>query len=71
LDYTLLHSAIVVAGDYRLLPESTGADICEDLQDFWSWVRNGLQGFLDKVRPGLEADLSKIIVHGGSAGTYP
>jgi len=43
-------------------------DILEDVTDFWTWVRNDLQTFLDIKRPGIEADLSKIIVHGESAG---
>jgi acetyl esterase/lipase len=68
LEYCLLHSAIRVTGDYRLLPESTGTDVYEDVLDFWNWVREALPGILNDVRPGVEADLSKILVHGESAG---
>ena len=58
-----------VAPDYRLMPESTGLDIMEDLSDFWKWVRGGeLQKHLDSFKPGVEADLSKIIAYGESAG---
>ncbi|KIW10898.1 hypothetical protein PV08_10197 [Exophiala spinifera] len=32
------HDAIVVSPDYRLLPESTGQDVLEDLEDFWRWL---------------------------------
>jgi acetyl esterase/lipase len=63
-----MHSAIIVTGDYRLLPKSTGADIYEDVSDFWDWIRTDLQPFLSSTRPGVEADLDKVLVHGESAG---
>lgn len=50
---------MIVAADYRLMPESNGSDIMEDLSEFWTWVREGLQGHLSKARPGIEADLEK------------
>ena len=68
IDYTILHEAIIVSGDYRLLPESNGKDIVEDVNDLWNWLRNDLQAYLDKVKPGIEVDLSNVITHGGSAG---
>ena len=34
LDYCLLNSAMFVTADYRLMPESTGLDIMEDLSNF-------------------------------------
>jgi acetyl esterase/lipase len=68
LDYCLLHSAIIVTGDYRMLPESTGADLYEDISDFWDWLRADLQAVLDRARPGVEADFDKLLVHGESAG---
>ncbi|KFY45523.1 hypothetical protein V494_00901 [Pseudogymnoascus sp. VKM F-4513 (FW-928)] len=68
LDYCLLHSAIIVTGDYRLLPEATGADIYEDVSDFWDWVRNDLQSYLDSTRPGIQADFDKVLAQGESAG---
>jgi len=69
LDYALLNSAIFIIPDYRLMPESTGLDIYEDLSDFWKWVRDGsLQKHLDSFKPGVEADLSKVLAYGESAG---
>lgn len=68
LDYCLLHSAIIVTADYRLLPESTGADLYEDISDFWVWLRANLQPILDNARPGVEADFDKLLIHGESAG---
>jgi len=52
-------------GDYRLLPESTGIDLHEDVYSFWDWVRDDLNPYLSSTRPGVKADLSKILVHGG------
>jgi acetyl esterase/lipase len=68
LDYCLQNSAMIVAADYRLMPECNGSDIMEDLSDFWTWVRDGLQSHLSTVRPGIEADLEKVIAYGESAG---
>jgi acetyl esterase/lipase len=71
LDYSHQHSAIIIAADYRLLPESNGTDIMADIYDFWTWVREeeGLQAhLLAKARPGIEADLDKTIAYGESAG---
>ncbi|OBT67671.1 hypothetical protein VE03_03550 [Pseudogymnoascus sp. 23342-1-I1] len=68
LDYSLLHSAIIVTGDYRLLPEATGTEIYEDISDVWSWIRNDLQPHLNGTRPGVQADFAKILLQGESAG---
>ena len=70
LDYCLLHSAIIVTPDYRLMPESSGLDVLEDVSDFWKWLRKDLQHHLDKLKPGVEADLSRLLVHGESTGGY-
>ena len=50
------------------MPESNGFDIMEDLSDFWTWVREGLPDYLSKARPGIEADLEKVIAYGESTG---
>ncbi|TAQ90289.1 hypothetical protein B7494_g1365 [Chlorociboria aeruginascens] len=67
LDYALLHSAIIVAADYRLMPEATGQDLLHDVSDFWTWLRQDLQAHL---APGIVADHSKTIAYGESAGGY-
>lgn len=56
--------------DYRLLPDAKGIDILEDLADFWKWVRTDLTTFVstNSTNVGSEADLSKILVLGDSAG---
>ena len=60
----------MVCPDYRLLPESTGKDINQDLSDVWTWIREELPSFLSKSVPDLSVDLSKILVTGESAGGY-
>ncbi|RDW57180.1 hypothetical protein BP6252_13828 [Coleophoma cylindrospora] len=66
-DYAKLHSAIIVAADYRLIPEHNGLEMMQDLSDFWDWVFKKLPSFLDS---GIEADLDKILIEGDSAGGY-
>ncbi|KAK9489517.1 Alpha/Beta hydrolase protein [Lipomyces doorenjongii] len=51
-NYALLNSAIIVTPDYRLIPESNGLDILDDIAGI------------------VKAHLSKIIVHGASAGGH-
>lgn len=68
LDYCLLHSAIIVAAEYRLLPESSSSDILDDMRDFWDWLRNELPHELIRLKSGVEADLTKVAVEGASAG---
>jgi acetyl esterase/lipase len=70
LDFAQKHSAIVVVPDYRLMPESTGLEILEDVADFWTWVNTKLPTVLSQLSPGVEADLSSIAVIGESAGGY-
>ena len=52
------------------MPECSGLDVLEDISDFWKWLRKDLQQHLSKLKPGVEADLSRLLVHGESAGGY-
>ncbi len=57
------HGFVVVSLDYRLAPEAKLADIIEDLKDGLEWVRtSGPEQF--------DADSSRIVVAGASAGGY-
>lgn len=71
MEYAHSKSAIIVMPNYRLAPASKELDILEDLSDFWKWVASDLQAFISGREGGekLEIDLSKIWVHGESAGT--
>lgn len=70
LSFALKHSAIFVLPDYRLIPESTGLDILEDVADFWKWTREVLPGLLAGLAPGTEVDLRDVAVIGESSGGY-
>jgi acetyl esterase/lipase len=69
----LIHrtSFIVILPNYRLLPESSGADILADLVDFWTWLNaNSVDSFLSSKDHGLTLDYEKVLVTGDSAGGY-
>ncbi|KAK9777079.1 putative Alpha/Beta hydrolase protein [Seiridium cardinale] len=61
----VLHKAVIVMPDYRLMPESQFNDIDEDWRDFWLWVENNLEKL-----PGLYLDASNVATVGESAGGY-
>ncbi|KAF2631498.1 alpha/beta-hydrolase [Macroventuria anomochaeta] len=64
-------NAIVVSPNYRLVPEHTGADILEDLTDFWGWLRNGgLASYLASQNVVVDLDFEHILASGDSAGGY-
>ncbi|KAG9823178.1 alpha/beta-hydrolase, partial [Aureobasidium melanogenum] len=66
------HSAIIVAPDYRLLPESSGLDILSDLHHFYSWLHSHFGSFVTTSFPEQTStpDLSSILITGESAGGY-
>ena len=71
LKLSIESSAIIVSPDYRLLPSANGvADQLEDLEDFWQWTRTGLAESLKHHAPEHTADLSSLLLTGGSAGGY-
>src|SRR3978361_1111740 len=69
LDYAMLHSAVIICPDYRLLPEATGLDSLSDMDDLFDWIESDLQQFLSKVSPNVEVNTSKLLAYGDSAGT--
>ncbi|RMZ69973.1 Alpha beta hydrolase fold-3 [Pyrenophora seminiperda CCB06] len=65
--------AIALLPNYRLLPEHTGADILQDMADFWSWFHAGeAEAFLGNLQQhtGISLDHDKVLVAGDSAGGY-
>ncbi|RDW82780.1 hypothetical protein BP6252_03892 [Coleophoma cylindrospora] len=67
IEYALLHKAIIVSPDYRLMPEATGLEILEDLSAAWNWVYNALPAHLgSEIKP----DFNKILIEGDSAGGW-
>ncbi|KAL4805132.1 Alpha/Beta hydrolase protein [Aspergillus unguis] len=67
-DLALQKNAIVISPNYRLMPQATGLDIYDDIEDFWAWVLSGAVNELLTKHGSTEADLSRILVGGESAG---
>ncbi|KAH6882072.1 Alpha/Beta hydrolase protein [Alternaria rosae] len=68
-------NAIVVLPNYRLIPEHSGADILEDLSDFWKWFNAGAVDKFLNSQPtikdsGISLDYGQTLVTGDSAGGY-
>lgn len=62
-------NAIAISVDYRLMPEAKGADILEDVKDFFGWLLT--PGNLASHLPSdMKVDLDNILVSGESAGGY-
>lgn len=59
-----------MAPDYRLLPESNGLDILDDLKDFWAWAQNDLPGYLKSIGSQAEPDYEHVMAYGESAGGW-
>ncbi|KAL1879040.1 hypothetical protein Plec18167_004337 [Paecilomyces lecythidis] len=63
------HSAVIISPNYRLMPEATGLDILEDVEEFWSWLHSSsLAKTLKNHESETTLDLSRIITAGDSAG---
>lgn len=58
----------MVQPDYRLLPEATGEDILDDMDDFWNWLGKDFPSIV--LENGIEADLGRVLLSGESAGGY-
>ncbi|KAF5574548.1 hypothetical protein FPCIR_13560 [Fusarium pseudocircinatum] len=71
LEYALESRTILVSCDYRLLPESNGIEILQDIDDAWSWVQSSLSEVIETMTNGTSrADLGKVLLAGESAGGY-
>ncbi|KAI1402583.1 putative polyketide synthase [Hypoxylon fuscum] len=68
VELALEKKAIIIAPDYRLLPEAKGTDLLEDVEHFWTWMASDLPSISKSwhARP----DLSKILCCGQSSGGW-
>lgn len=59
-----------MAPNYRLLPEASGNDMMEDMDDFWRWLQSPLfTGIINNASSGcLSPDINRILLVGESAG---
>ncbi|KAL4756512.1 alpha/beta hydrolase [Aspergillus foveolatus] len=63
------YHAIVVSPNYRFMPQATGLDIYDDIEDFWTWLRSPvLQELLAEHKTPTQLDLDRTLVAGESAG---
>ncbi|OJJ06030.1 hypothetical protein ASPVEDRAFT_199612 [Aspergillus versicolor CBS 583.65] len=70
-DLALRHNAVIISPNYRLLPQATGLDIYNDIEDFWTWLKSPtspIHGLLAAHSNPTELDLSRILLAGESAG---
>lgn len=70
LDYAIEHSAIIIAANYRLMPEATGLEILQDLADFWTWIHRNSADYINRINPAIQIDLDRILCSGESAGGW-
>ncbi|OKL61364.1 hypothetical protein UA08_03814 [Talaromyces atroroseus] len=73
LDMAETYGAVIISANYRFLPEVTGIDILDDVDDFWDWIHSESLASLLKQQQQEEAttfelDLDRIITAGDSAG---
>ncbi|KAJ1567101.1 hypothetical protein HK405_007163 [Cladochytrium tenue] len=74
MEFAVAEGAAIVTPNYRMLPESRGADFMEDMQDFWRWLAaddgSGLRAHVAAAHRGIDVDLGKVIAFGESAGGH-
>ncbi|GFF81102.1 polyketide synthase, putative [Aspergillus udagawae] len=70
LDLAQAHEAIIITPDYRLLPESNGADILSDIAHFWQWMQTSVVELASKSGWPFSLDLTRTLCCGESAGGY-
>ncbi|CCD45536.1 putative alpha beta hydrolase fold-3 domain protein [Botrytis cinerea BcDW1] len=68
LTLALRESAIIIAPNYRLLPESTAPEMISDISDFWSWMRTS--SLRSSLPSNITANLSRTLLYGDSAGGH-
>ncbi|KAK0627435.1 Alpha/Beta hydrolase protein [Immersiella caudata] len=75
IELTTTTPAILISPAYRLLPESTGADILDDVSSFFTWLHTSFpsslrSAFASSPSDSPAPDLSRIAAVGESAGGY-
>jgi len=61
-------SAMIVSPDYRLLPEATLVDVCDDMSAFWTWFLESFPSITQAASWNVQPDLNRIVCIGQSAG---
>ncbi|OBT60132.1 hypothetical protein VE03_10723, partial [Pseudogymnoascus sp. 23342-1-I1] len=69
LFYELLsYNFVICCMDYRLVPETSFAELEKDLTDVEPWIRTALPMEMEMI--GKKVDGNKVVVLGGSAGGH-
>ncbi|KAI5468188.1 hypothetical protein BGZ63DRAFT_419816 [Mariannaea sp. PMI_226] len=68
LEFALSQDAMIVAPDYRLLPEATGADVMDDMDAFWTWFLGNLPDTAESESWPVQPDINHVICVGHSSG---
>lgn len=61
-------SAMIVSPDYRLLPEATFMDVCDDMSAFWTSLLETFPSIAQAAPVNVQPDLNRIVCIGQSAG---
>ncbi|CEL10548.1 hypothetical protein ASPCAL13665 [Aspergillus calidoustus] len=69
-DLALQHEAVIISANYRLMPQATGVDIYNDVEDFWAWLfqSDTVSDILTAHTTPTEIDFAHLLVTGESAG---
>ncbi|RHZ66892.1 alpha/beta hydrolase family protein [Aspergillus thermomutatus] len=71
LKFASSKGAVIISPNYRLLPESSGKDILEDMDDFWAWFSKGRADLLLKNSGvNISLDHDQVLAMGDGAGGY-
>jgi acetyl esterase/lipase len=70
VSFTHRTSSVIVLPNYRFVPEHSGADILEDIRDFWAWAYRDLATFVRNAAPGVEVNFEQLLVSGDSSGGW-
>lgn len=68
LELASSQDAMIVAPDYRLLPEACGANILDDMDAFWTWFLSTLPGVAESESWSVRPNVDRIFCAGHSAG---
>lgn len=68
LELATIQNAMIIAPDYRLLPEASGADVLDDMAAFWTWFLHTLPSLSDSEAWSARPSLQHVICAGHSAG---
>ncbi|KAG4029792.1 hypothetical protein MFRU_014g00910 [Monilinia fructicola] len=68
LTLAVQRSAIILAPNYRLLPESSAPEMISDISTFWSWLRS--PSLRASLPPHLTPSLTHTLLYGDSAGGH-